>query len=92
MTEFLYSIDVSLFYFINRTISNPISDSLWPLVTEYTNFMVVRVVLLGVWMLLMVRGGTRGRTAALLCIVILVVSDQLSSSIIKAIVARPRWP
>lgn len=90
MIEFLYSIDTSIFYFINRTISNPVMDYLWPVVTEYTSFMVVRIVLLGIWALLIVRGGTRGRTAALLCVVILVVSDQLSSSVIKSFVARPR--
>ena len=90
MIEFLYSIDTSIFYFINRTISNPVTDHLWPLITEYSNFMIVRIALLGVWVLLIVKGGSRGRTAALLCIVILAASDQLSSSVIKALVARPR--
>lgn len=90
MIEFLYSIDTSIFYFINRTMSNPVSDVLWPLITDYASVMVVRIVLLGVFVLLIIRGGTRGRTAALLCIVILVVTDQLSSSVIKAMVARPR--
>ena len=65
-------------------------DALWPLITEYSNFMVVRIVLLGVFVLLIVRGGARGRTAAVLCVIILVVSDQLSSAVIKTLVARPR--
>ncbi len=88
--EFLLSVDISVFFFINRTISNPVTDFLWPLITEYNSFMIVRIVLLGVWVLLFARGGTRGRTAALLCVVILVISDQLSSSVIKALIARPR--
>ncbi len=90
MMDFLWSVDTAIFFFINRTVSNPVSDLLWPLITEYNSFLVVRVVLLGIWLLLIIKGGTRGRTAALLCVVILVVSDQLSSSVIKALVDRPR--
>ncbi len=90
MIEFLYSIDTAIFFFINRTISNPVSDVVWPLITEYSNFLVIRIVLLGIWVMLMIKGGAKGRTAAFLCIVVLVVSDQLSSSVIKALVDRPR--
>jgi len=90
MMDFLWSVDTAIFFFINRTVSNPVSDFLWPLITNYNSYLVVRVVLLGAWLLLIIKGGTRGRTAALLCVVILVVSDQMSSSVIKALVARPR--
>lgn len=90
MMPFLSSIDTALFFFINRTISNPVTDYAWPFVTDYSSFLVVRVILLGVWLMLIVKGGPKGRTAALLCVVILVVSDQLSSSVIKALIARPR--
>lgn len=90
MIQSLVSIDTAIFFFINSTISNPVGDFLWPLITDYSSFMLVRIVLLGVWVLLIIRGGVKGRTAAILCVVILVVSDQFSSSVVKALVARPR--
>jgi len=90
MIEFLYTIDVALFHFLNGTIANPVGDFLWPLVTDYDRFLAVRVLLLAVWILLLVKGGTRGRTAALMVIPVLILADQLSSSVIKVLVARPR--
>jgi undecaprenyl-diphosphatase len=90
MIHFLSSTDTAIFFFFNQTISNPVTDFLWPLITEYSGFLVVRVALLGVWALLMIWGGTRGRTAALLCVIILVASDQLSSFVIKPLLSRPR--
>ena len=90
MTEFLYAIDVAIFHFINGTIANPVSDFLWPLITDYDRFPAVRILLLCVWVLLIVKGGGRGRTAALLVIPVLFLADQLSSSVIKTLVARVR--
>ena len=90
MTEVLYAIDTAIFFFINSTISTPVTDLVWPAVTDYSNHLPVRIILLGVWILLLVRGGKRGRTAAILCVVVLVASDQLSSFVIKPLVDRPR--
>ena len=33
--DFLYSLDKALFLFINQTLSNPVGDFLWPLITDY---------------------------------------------------------
>ena len=38
----------------------------------------------------MIKGGKRGRTAALLVVLVIVCSDQLSSFVIKPLVNRPR--
>ena len=35
MSEWLYSIDKSIFIFINQTLSNAVGDFLWPLITDY---------------------------------------------------------
>jgi undecaprenyl-diphosphatase len=86
----LYSLDVTLFVFLNQTIANPVGDILWPIITNYDRFLVVRVVLLLVWIGLLLRGGPRGRRAALLLIPVLVFADQLSSSVLKELIARPR--
>jgi undecaprenyl-diphosphatase len=90
MIEFLYGIDRAVFLFINHTLSNPVSDFLWPYITDYDKLLPVRILLLGVWVLLLVRGGVRGRTAALLIIPVLALSDTVSSRIIKELVSRPR--
>jgi undecaprenyl-diphosphatase len=90
MTGFLYSFDVTLFTFLNQTLANPVGDFLWPLITDYDRFLVVRLLLLAVWLGLLLRGGKRGRTAALLLVLVLVCSDQLSSSVIKPVFKRAR--
>jgi undecaprenyl-diphosphatase len=90
MTEALHAIDTALFFFVNSTISTPATDLVWPVLTDYSNHLAVRIILLGVWVLLVVRGGKRGRTAAILCVVVLVASDQLSSFVIKPLVDRAR--
>ncbi len=46
--------------------------------------------LLSVWLVLIWKGGTRGRTAALVLVPLLVISDQLSSPVIKELVGRAR--
>jgi undecaprenyl-diphosphatase len=90
MIEFLYSLDVTLFTFLNTTLANPVGDFVWPFITDYDRFLVVRLLLLAVWLWLLIKGGKRGRTAALLLVLMLVCSDQLSSSVIKPLLQRPR--
>jgi undecaprenyl-diphosphatase len=88
--DFLYGIDVALFHFFNQTLSCAVGNILWPLVTDYDKWLVVRIPLVGLWLWLLIKGGVRGRTVALMVIVVIVCSDQLSSSVIKSIVQRPR--
>jgi len=88
--DFLYSIDVAVFTFINQTLSNPVGDLLWPLITDYDKLLPVRIVLVAVWLWLIVKGGRQGRVAALMIIPVLFLSDKLSSAVIKEIVERPR--
>lgn len=90
MTEFLYSLDVAVFHFLNGTIANPVGDALWPLITDYDRFLAVRVLLVCVWLLLLLKGGVRGRTAALMVIPVLFIADRLSSAVIKDLLSRPR--
>jgi undecaprenyl-diphosphatase len=90
MMEFLFSVDKALFHFINQTLSNPVGDLLWPYITDYAQLLAVKLGFLLVWLLLMVRGGREGRTVALLLIPTIALSDQLSSSVIKEFVSRPR--
>lgn len=88
--EALYSLDVSLFLFLNHTLGTPPGDVLWPLITDYDKLGPVRIVLLGIWLWLLIRGGRTGRTVALLLVPLLFFADTLSSSIIKPWIQRPR--
>ncbi|MEW6511499.1 MAG: phosphatase PAP2 family protein [Bacteroidota bacterium] len=90
MIDVLYSLDVVLFRFVNQTLANPVGDLLWPLITDYDRLLPVRIVLVGVWLFLMVKGGVRGRTAAILLIPVIFCADKLSSAVIKELVGRPR--
>jgi undecaprenyl-diphosphatase len=88
--EFLYALDKALFLFINQTLSNPVGDVVWPLITDYDKLWPVRIILIAVWLWLAIKGGRRGRTVALMIIPVLVLSDKLSSAVIKEFVGRPR--
>ena len=90
MIDVLYGLDSGLLVFLNRTMANPVSDLLWPLITDYDRFLSVRIVLICIWIWMLVRGGARGRTAALLLIPLLVIADQFSSSFLKDLFHRPR--
>jgi undecaprenyl-diphosphatase len=88
--ELVHSFDIALFVFINSVLSNPVGDAVWPVITDYDKLLPVRIVLLAVWIGLLAKGGRRGRVVALLLIPLLVVADQMSSSLIKQWVLRPR--
>ena len=83
MFDLLIAIDISLFRFVNGSLSNSILDFIMPFITDLNKqrpvLLLVAVLLL--WML--VRGKRHVRIAAVLLIVTIVFSDQLSSSVIK---------
>lgn len=90
MVDFFYSIDRTVFYFCNQTIANPAVDAVMPFITDLNQkwYGIVPFALL--WLLLFWKGGKKGRTVALLLIPLITMTDQLSSTVIKNIVARPR--
>ncbi|MGA9116545.1 MAG: phosphatase PAP2 family protein [Bacteroidota bacterium] len=88
--ELLEAADRAVFLFLNRTLSSPAGDLLWPVITDYDKLLPVRILLGGVWIWLLVRAGVKGRTAALLLVPLLAAGDQLSSSVLKEAVGRAR--
>ena len=76
MIDFLYSIDKTIFVFINQTLSNPVGDFLWPLITDYNNIWAVRISLGLIWLLLLVKGGRAGRTVAVMIIPLLFLATR----------------
>ena len=90
MVDFLNSIDVTLFHFINGSLCNSVFDFLMPLITDLNKqrIVLVFVALILLWML--IRGRSHVRIAAILLIITIVISDQLSSSVIKYWLVRQR--
>lgn len=90
MIDAILEWDRELFHFCNTTLATPVGDVLWPIVTHYDRFPAVRIALLVVWILLIAKGGRRGRMAAVILLPVIVLSDQLNSNVIKELVGRPR--
>ena len=78
MTDLLLSMDSALFTFLNGTLGNPLFDVVMPVITDLNRHWYGWVLIGGAWVLLIVRGGRVGRTAALLVIPVIVISDQVT--------------
>ncbi len=81
------SVDVRAFRLLNRSIENPVFDTVMPIASDFGKF---RIAVILVWCALVLFGKARGRWAALMLIPIIAASDQLSSHIIKPIFERVR--
>lgn len=87
MLELLISFDTWLFRLINEAWANPVFDAVMPFITDLSNFEIPLAV---VWMMLMVFGGRKGRVVGIGLAVTLVLTDQVSSHVIKPLVQRQR--
>lgn len=88
--ETLLHIDRQLFHFLNQGLRNPLFDIVLPFVTDLNKKPLALVIVAILWLLLLTRGGTNGRIAALLLIPTIALSDQLNSSWLKFIIERQR--
>jgi len=87
MAEFLYSIDVTIFYFFNHTLSVGFLDKFFSIITNVNNWYIAYIILLGI---LLTKGGRQGRIAAAAVVLMIVVTDQLQHKVIKEIFERIR--
>lgn len=87
MTEFLYQIDLNIFYFINHTISNPLFDKFFPFITDAKNWNIAYTIL---FLNLIIKGGRLGRIAAVGTVLLIIATDQFSSFFLKHIFERIR--
>jgi len=86
MMETLRQVDVSLFFHINHA-HHPIMDAVMLFVTDIKK---TGVILLLVWAGLLWKGGAKGRTVALLLLPLILMTDQLSSQVLKELFDRLR--
>jgi undecaprenyl-diphosphatase len=87
MIDFLYSIDLTVFYFFNHTLSVGFLDKFFSLITNVNNWYIAYIILLGISF---TKGGTRGKLAVIGVILLIVVTDQTGYKILKEFFARPR--
>jgi undecaprenyl-diphosphatase len=87
MFDLLTEIDRTLFLYINISLANPVTDFLMPLITSDT---LLRIIYGTAVAFLLVRGDRRFRWMVLFSAVTLLVTDQLSSQVLKPWIARPR--
>lgn len=85
--DFLVNIDTQLFYFLNKTLANPVSDAFFPFITKLENWYMLIIFGL-IWALL--KDGARGRFFVVALIIGILISDQTSSNLIKHAVERLR--
>lgn len=87
MIDFFYSIDLSVFYFINHSLSVPFLDKFFSIITDVTKWYIAYVILLGI---LFFKGGKRGKIAFFGIILLIIVSDQLGHRVLKEYFQRIR--
>jgi len=85
--ERLAELDRAAFLLLNGKLHAPPLDSLMVALTTQDNWVPV---LAGLWLALVIWGGRRGRMAAAMLVVAVALSDQISCSVIKPLVARVR--
>ena len=90
MNGLLADADRTIFRFINVTLANPVTDALMPALTDWNKSWVGLAVAGALIILLIWKGGRKGRIVALLFIPLILMSDQLSSSLLKNLFDRPR--
>ncbi len=87
MLTALNNFDLLLLRFFNITLSNSFFDWLMPILTDQDNWIIPLVLL---WLYLVIRGGRRGRIAAVLLLVMVGLTDVIAAQIIKPLAGRLR--
>lgn len=87
MLDFLYSIDVAVFYFINNSLANPVTDKIMPFITNENSWILVYIFF---WFILLFKGGKHRVIIAIFILLMITFSDQLSSVHLKIWLGRIR--
>jgi len=87
MIDFLYSIDLAIFYFFNHTLSIGFLNKFFSIITNVNNWYISYVILLAISFF---KGGIKGKLAVVGVILLIVVTDQTGYRLLKEYFARPR--
>jgi undecaprenyl-diphosphatase len=85
--NFVLSLDIGLFRFVNTDLANPVFDVFFPFITDIRNFYVLYAAsAIG----LIVFGKRKGLIVVVLLLLVITIGDQVSSFVIKPLVGRIR--
>ena len=87
MLQSLINTDKSIFNFFNSTISNPIFDVLFPIITNQDIWTIP--ILIGV-IILSIKGGKRGKISSAILVIAIILADYSSAQILKPFFQRLR--
>lgn len=87
MLDKIISLDIQFFHLFNQKLTNSFLDAFMPFITDLDNWKIPIILF---WLFLMIKGGKKGRVAGLLIIPVIVLTDQVSASLIKPWVGRVR--
>ncbi|MBD3368288.1 MAG: phosphatase PAP2 family protein [Candidatus Eisenbacteria bacterium] len=87
MLEWLISIDHELYFLLNGRLHNPFFDTVMTATTTQENWYAV---LLGIWVAMIIWGGRKGRLAAVMLVIGIGLSDQISCALLKPLIGRLR--
>jgi undecaprenyl-diphosphatase len=85
--DFLYSIDLAVFYFFNHTISTGFLDRFFSIITDVNKWYIAYIILIGIAFF---KGGRRGKLAVIGLILLIVVTDQTGYRVLKELFERVR--
>ena len=87
MIEILHHIDVEILLFFNHSLSSPLLDKFFSVITNVNNWFIAYLILLFISFF---KGGLKGKIAVLGVILLIIFTDQVSYKILKEIFQRPR--
>ena len=85
--ELIIQIDTAIFYFVNTSLQNPVFDWIMPVISAKRSWFPLWFIAI---IMLLWKGGRKGRLAVLLVIPLVLMTDQLSASVLKPLIARLR--
>jgi undecaprenyl-diphosphatase len=87
MTNFLYNIDLSIFYFFNHTLSCGVLNRFFSTITDVNHWFIAYIIL---WCICFFKGGRTGKLAAVSVLFLVLISDQIGYRILKESIGRIR--
>jgi len=85
--EVFYSLDLTIFYFLNHTISTGFLDKFFSIITNVNNWYITYLILLGI---LFFKAGRTGKIAVIGIIILITVTDQIGYKLLKEFFERAR--